>query len=86
MPKLFDLGQTVATPGALELGVDLSQLILRHASGDWGDLCEEDKAQNEAALKDGSRIMSAYITPMGKLWIITESDRSSTCVLKPEEY
>jgi hypothetical protein len=86
MPKLFDLGQTVATPGALELGVDLSQLILRHASGDWGDLCEEDKAQNEVALKDGSRIMSAYITPMGKLWIITESDRSSTCVLKPEEY
>jgi len=90
MSELFDLGQVVATPGAVEFGergVDLFELICRHRSGDWGGgLCEEDKALNEAALKDGSRILSAYITPMGKLWIITEADHSSTTILLPEEY
>ena len=86
---LFATGQIVATPGALELaeqGVDLLAYLLRHLNGDWGDLCEEDKAENEVSVKNGYRILSSYPTPQGKLWIITEADRSATTFLLPEEY
>lgn len=61
--------------------------IQRHASCDWGDLCAQDKNLNDLALMDGdSRIFSAYETPHGKIWIITEYDRSYTTVLFPSEY
>ena len=86
---LFASGQIVATPGALELaeqGVDLLAYLLRHLSGDWGDLCQEDKSENEFSVKNGYRILSSYTTPQGKLWIITEADRSATTFLLPEEY
>ena len=86
---LFATGQIVATPGALELaeqGVDLLAYLLRHLNGDWGDLCQEDKSENEFSVKNGYRILSAYTTPQGKLWIITEADRSATTFLLPEEY
>ena len=86
---LFATGQIVATPGALELaeqGIDLLAYLLRHLNGDWGDLCEEDKAENNFSVKNGYRILSAYPTPLGKLWIITEADRSATTFLLPEEY
>lgn len=88
---MFSLGQVVATPGALELlesaGKAPSQFLARHHSGIWGDaLCDEDKQTNDAALKDGSRLFSAYTVGNDKIWIITEADRSSTCVLLPSEY
>ncbi len=86
---LFPPGQIVATPGALELaeqGVDLLAYLQRHLCGDWGELCDEDKAENDFSLKNGFRLMSAYPTPCGKLWIITEADRSATTFLLPEEY
>ena len=86
---LFQTGQIVATPGALSLaerGVDLLEYLQRHLSGDWGDLCDEDKGENEFSLKHGFRLLSAYNTPFGKLWIITEADRSVTTFLLPEEY
>ena len=86
---LFQPGQIVATPGALSLaerGVDLLECLQRHLCGDWGDLCKEDKAENEFSLKHGFRLLSAYDTPLGKLWIITEADRSVTTFLLPEEY
>ena len=42
---------------------------------------------NDEAVRDGSRLLSAYPTPAGdRLWVITEADRSSTCVLTPDEY
>ena len=42
---------------------------------------------NDEALVNGERILSAYRTCKGvKLWVITEADRSSTCILLPEEY
>jgi hypothetical protein len=85
----FPLGRIVATPGAIEaakgLG-DLLPLLYRHATGDWGDLDDEDHKANNAALHNGSRILSAYNTPCGKFWIITEADRSATTILLPEEY
>ncbi len=87
----FPLGQTVSTPTALEALKDSGQspalFINRHVSGDWGEVDEDDKQANEDALIHGDRILSAYRTTLGvKIWVITEADRSSTCILLPEEY
>lgn len=62
--------------------------IEKHATGNWGDLLEEDKQENEFSLDNYLRILSAYTNPMSgkKIWVITEADRSSTTVLFPEEY
>lgn len=88
---LFPLGQTVATPGALEAldqsGQSPAEFLDRHVRGDWGDLCPDDKQSNEDALTDGTRILSAYKTNQGiRIWVITTADRSSTCILLPDEY
>ena len=94
----FELGRIVATPGALEAfreagkSIDGSQLLMfpyleRHASGDWGEVDGHDQRANSRALKDGTRILSAYTLHGGrKVWIITEADRCSTCILRPSEY
>lgn len=89
--RLFPLGLTVATPGALdalaESGEAPAAFVARHVAGDWGDLSREDKAANTLALVTGERILSAYRTARRvKLWVITEADRSATCILLPEEY
>jgi hypothetical protein len=89
-PK-FNLGKLVATPGALEALVEAAQspmdFLNRHVRGDWGDVCGEDHQANEDALRYGARLLSVYRTAKGtKIWVITEADRSSTCVLLPEEY
>ena len=60
MQPRFPLGRTVATPGAIELGIDLASYMHRHHCGDWGDLCDEDKQSNEDALIHGDRILSHY--------------------------
>jgi hypothetical protein len=61
--------------------------LARHAQGDWGDLEQDDKAENESAPKDGLRLLSAYQLADGtKIWVITEADRSVTTILLPEEY
>jgi hypothetical protein len=88
---LFPLGQTVATPGALEAFEHNfqgpSEFLNRHQSGDWGEVPPDDKNENELSLKQGFRLLSAYHLRNGtKIWIITEADRSSTCILLPEEY
>lgn len=88
---LFPLGQIVATPGALEL---LSRYLLspmtfieRHATGDWGCLCPEDALENERAVNNGCRILSAYeIAGKHRIWVITEWNRSVTTLLRPEDY
>jgi hypothetical protein len=87
----FSLGQVVATPGALaaleQAGQNAFELLSRHARGDWGELSEEDRRENEFSIAHGFRLLSAYKLRSGvKLWIITEADRSSTCLLLPEEY
>jgi hypothetical protein len=87
---LFALGRTVATPGAIEtmMEIDVSpvSLLSRHQRGDWGELDEDDKAENDHSLKKGLRIFSSYQFDAVKLWVITEADRSSTTILLPEEY
>ena len=84
------LGRVVATPGALkllsEIGEDPFDYLARHATGDWGDLCAFDRGQNEIALREGYRVLSSYDVPAGRVWIITEADRSTTTILLPEEY
>jgi hypothetical protein len=84
------LGRVVATPGALkllsEMGKDPFGYIARHATGDWGELCAFDRRQNEIALREGYRVLSSYDIPAGRVWIITEADRSVTTILLPEEY
>ena len=89
--RTVPLGRVVATPGALEAFAVAAEnyflYLARHAGGDWGDVCPEDARANDQALREGTRLLSAYTLQGGtRIWIITEADRSSTCVLLPEEY
>ncbi|MDQ3360634.1 MAG: hypothetical protein M3534_03050 [Actinomycetota bacterium] len=87
---LFPLGHVVATPGALRLladaGVPAPALLDRHVYGDWGEIGSEDARENEVSLRHGFRILSSYPVGNDRIWIITEADRSSTCMLLPNEY
>jgi hypothetical protein len=86
---VFATGRVFATPGAREKipAGELIAAILRHAQGDWGEVCPEDWQANEEALAGGARLLSAYVSRTGeKFWIITEADRSSTTMLLPDEY
>jgi hypothetical protein len=87
---LFKTGQVVATPGALQFceANKINPLLLlgRHIAGDWGDLDSADVAANVHAVQHDLRILSSYKLATGKVWVITEADRSSTCVLLPDEY
>ena len=95
--KLFNGGRLVFTRGVNDLVAENSEFakqvldsVKRHLNGDWGDMDSEDKKANDLALKDGSRIFSAY-NGIKKIWIITEAEgeesiRSVTTVLFPDEY
>lgn len=88
---LFPLGRLLTTPGALDALIEAGQsplvFITRHVAGDWGDLCEEDRRENDFSVDKELRIFSAYHTARGvKLWVITEADRSATTILLPSEY
>jgi len=86
---LFPLGRVVITAAAAERldQESVTQGLRRHASGDWGELDEQDRQENEGSLREGLRLLSAYTdAAQVRFWIITEADRSSTCVLLPEDY
>ena len=94
---LFRLGQVLSTPGALEALEKAQQapweFLSRHVQGDWGVVGKEDAEANHQALKDGSRLLSAYILKDGKtkIWIITEAEddngnRAATTLLLPADY
>lgn len=88
------IGQLVASRGVAEeikcnsaFEKFVRKSFSRHATGDWGDMCEEDKAYNDYALEHGERLFSSYnYNEDTKIWIITEWDRSATTILFPEEY
>jgi hypothetical protein len=85
----FRLGRIVSTPNALDSITqdDILAAIGRHQSGDWGDVCPEDRKANDESLVDSTRILSVYHAANGtKFWLITEADRSVTTVLLPEDY
>jgi hypothetical protein len=97
MPEqLFPLGRIMMTTnlqGKLQEAnpegweEDLQGFIARHASGDWGDIPEEDRRENELSVRRGFRIFSAYTTSSGiRVWVITEADRSVTTALLPQDY
>ena len=94
MEQKFKAGQIVCTAGVNAQMLEnqifrmyVHECLVRHLGGDWGTVCAEDRQANERALLDESRLFSAYESNgLPKLWIITESDRSSTCILFPDEY
>jgi hypothetical protein len=88
---MFQLGQMTATPGALnalqQTGEVPFDFLQRHLNGDWGDCDKEDAHSNDVALARGGRIFSVYhLKDDTKIWVITEADHSSTCILLPSEY
>lgn len=93
-PTKFPLGVYVFTSGVNDRAAcdsDFATFVFdglnRHGQEDWGDLCDEDKRENELSLKGGFRLLSAYEKDgLPKIWIITEADRSVTTVLFPEEH
>ena len=84
----FPLGQVAMTANAADqlAAEDIQKALTRHVAGDWGEVCEEDRKENELSLKEGFRLLSVYGTGETKFWIITEADRSVTTVLLPEDY
>jgi hypothetical protein len=84
----FPLGQIVITANAnAQLDSQaVNEALIRHAAGDWGEVCEDDRQENELSLKEGFRLLSVYRSGQTKFWIITEADRSVTTVLMPEDY
>lgn len=90
----FPGGQCLTTQGvahSFSLG-EVFCMLERHFRGDWGDLSEPDRLSNESALHDGSRLLSSYKWPDGRIaWVITEAEdshgvRACTTVLLPDEY
>lgn len=87
---LFKTGDVFATPAALSFLAENFRapvdLVIKHVGGDWGDLEEDDIQSNKRALQYGGRIFSSYHIGDGKVWVITEADRSMTTLMLPEEY
>ena len=87
----FTLGRIFATPAAqdviIEAGASVVDLLTRHLRGDFGDLAESDREQNERAVATGQRILSSYVLPNRQtVWLLTEPDRSATTFLLPGDY
>lgn len=85
----FPLGRVVITKGAEQKldPLDVAVALVRHSRGDWGDVSESDRQENELSLKHGYRLLSVYhAKDETKFWIITEADRSATTVLLPDDY
>lgn len=87
---LFPLGLVLATPGVLNAlvmaGQDPGELLERYQSGDWGDIPTADATENRRSVRYGWRILGAYRVGSQRIWILTEADRSSTCLLLPKDY
>lgn len=89
MAGKFALGRIVVTSAALDVlrPEDMHAALQRHAGGDWGEVCQEDWAENELSLDQGFRLLSVYRDRNDRrFWIITEADRSATTILLPEDY
>ncbi len=92
--KKFEPGQIVLSEKVADRAAEdgeFNQLVLdclrRHLSGDWGDLCLEDKKENEFSLDKHLRLLSTYVgAGQPPVWVVTEADRSATTVLFPDEY
>jgi len=94
MTVAINMGRLLMTRGVNDLVAEdeafakfVTDSLTRHCRGDWGNLTDEDKQENELSLKAGYRLLSAYESEgLPKIWIITEADRSATTILFPDEY
>ena len=94
MTVAINMGRLLMTRGVNDLVAEdetfakfVMSSLIRHQRGDWGELTDEDKQENELSLKEGYRLLSAYESEgLPKIWIITEADRSATTILFPDEY
>jgi len=94
MTIAINMGHLLMTRGVNDLVAEdgvfakfVMSSLTRHRRGDWGNLPDEDKQENELSLKAGYRLLSAYeVKGLPKIWIITEADRSATTILFPDEY
>lgn len=82
-------GNIYITPTVKSLiaqGLDIQSLLNRHLIGDWGDICDHDKAVNDEALHNGNgRLFSTYRTSFKKIWILTEVG-DTTVIMVPSDY
>ena len=87
---LFSMGQVVATPPAIatmkEHGITALELLRQHVTGDWEEMNVADAGLNRHSVTTGGRIFSAFVRNNATIWVITEADRSSTCLLLPSCY
>lgn len=87
----FESRDVLATQGATailqnnpELG---EELTFRHFSGDWGDVCEEERKMNERHLKHKiHHLMSVFDVGGEKILFITEWGRDATVVVTFDEF
>jgi hypothetical protein len=80
---LFPLGQVVASPAAGRrlTETELSTVLRRHASGDWGDAPAELRANNADALRNNGPVFSVYnLGPDKVVMVQTAEDRTSSHV------
>lgn len=89
----FRLGRLVTTRKVMtdiakneQFAIDVQESLKKYIVCDWGETHEDDKPLNDEAVVNRERILAAYETCLGRIWIITEWDRSVTTILYPDEY
>ena len=89
---MFEMGLLVITNGindkldSVRFSKEITVALHRFTNADWREMDPEDIEANNEALRTGERLFAAYQTSEGKIWIITEADRSATTILFPDEY
>lgn len=94
MSRIGETGKLVATRSVVtdmhedtDFALQVQDALSRYFSGDWGDCSTEDSKANDRAVRErDDRILAAYPTKNGRLYIQTEWDRSYTTVLYASEY
>lgn len=97
----FSLGQIVATPEALKVLTKerIADILAQYLACDWGIVDKEDWKLIDIAVRDGTRILSAYWVDeqdhrRGMLWVTTVAEvesesgpqRPYTTIFLPEKY
>lgn len=91
---MLELGQVVVTRGVMdainndaEFAAFVTESFGKYLYGDWGDMCNEDKKMNDAAVNGlDDRVVARYNHHTEDIYIITEWDRSATTILFCNEY
>ena len=86
---LFKTGARFVTPAAVEALTipEIDEALLKHATGQWGELTEGDKRANDEAIEEGFRILSVYISgSQTKFYVLTEANRRRTTIMLPSDY